>query len=104
MAGGLGTNYQHMASVAKDVENVEQEIQATVTKLTSDLAPLEASWKGQAASAFQQLKERFLEDANKLNQALSQIAEQLKTASGTYSAQEEQANHAVSSLQSRLNG
>jgi ESAT-6 family protein len=104
MGGNLSTNYQHMASVAKDVENVEQEIQATVTKLTSDLAPLEASWKGQAATAFHQLKERFLEDADKLNQALSRIAEQLKTASGTYSAQEDEANRSVSSLQSRLNG
>lgn len=104
MSGGMGTNYAEMASCAKDIENVEQEINATVNKLNSDLAPLEASWKGQASQAFQQLQQRLMEDAKKLNQALSDIATAMKSASGTYQAQEEEAHRGISNISSRLGG
>ena len=104
MAGTMGTNYAEMASCAKDIENVEQEINATVNKLNSDLAPLEAGWKGQASQAFQQLQQRLMEDAKKLNQALNDIATAMKTASGTYQQQEEEAHHGISNISSRLGG
>jgi WXG100 family type VII secretion target len=106
MAGGsgYGTDVAQMASCAKDIENVEQEINATVNKLNSDLAPLENSWKGQASAAFQQLQARLMEDAKKLNQALSDIATAMKTASGTYDQQEQEAQHGISSITSRLGG
>jgi WXG100 family type VII secretion target len=104
MAGGFGTQTAQMASCAKDIQNVEQEINATVNKLNSDLAPLEASWKGQASQAFQQLQQRLMEDAKKLNQALSDIANAMKSASDTYSQQEEEAHHGISNIASRLNG
>ena len=104
MASGYGTSYTEMASCAKDIENVEQEINATVNKLNSDLAPLEASWKGAASQAFQQLQQRLMEDAKKLNQALSDIANAMKTASGTYEQQEQEASHGIGSIASRLNG
>ena len=104
MASGFGTNYAEMASCAKDIENVEQEINATVNKLNGDLAPLEAGWKGQAAQAFQQLQQRLMEDAKKLNQALSDIATAMKGASSTYDQQEQEAHHGISNIASRLGG
>ena len=104
MAGTMGTNYAEMASCAKDIESVEQEINGTVNKLNNDLEPLKASWKGQASAAFQQLQERLNEDAKKLNQALSDIANAMKTASGTYQQQEEEAHHGISNIASRLGG
>ncbi|MFC0544525.1 WXG100 family type VII secretion target [Kutzneria chonburiensis] len=104
MAGAMGTNIAEMASCAKDIENVEQEINATVNKLNGDLTPLQSSWKGQASAAFQQLQERLMEDAKKLNQALNDISTAMRTASGTYSQQEEEASHGISNISSRLNG
>jgi|SRR4051812_4251816 WXG100 family type VII secretion target len=104
MAGTMGTNYAEMASCAKDIESVEQEINASVNKLNNDLTPLQSSWKGQASAAFQQLQERLMEDAKKLNQALNDIATAMKTASGTYQQQEEEASHGISSITSRLGG
>jgi len=101
---GFGTNYAEMASCAKDIENVEQEISASVSKLNGDLTPLQSSWKGQASMAFQQLQERLMDDAKKLNQALSEIATAMKSASGTYQQQEEEASHGISSISSRLGG
>jgi len=101
---GLGTNIAEMASCAKDIENVEQEINATVNKLNSDLTPLQSSWKGNASAAFQQLQERLMADAKKLNQALNDISTAMRTASGTYAQQEEEASHGISSITSRLNG
>jgi WXG100 family type VII secretion target len=104
MAAGYGTDYAEMASCAKDIESVEQEINATVSKLNGDLAPLQSSWKGQASAAFQQLQERMMADAKKLNQALNDIATAMKTASGTYQQQEEEAHHGISNIASRLGG
>ena len=105
MAGSqFGTDYAEMASCAKDIDSVEQEINATVNKLNSDLEPLKASWQGQASAAFQQLQERMMADAKKLNQALSDIANAMKTASGTYQQQEEEAHRGVSNIASRLGG
>ena len=101
---GFGTNYAEMASCAKDIESVEQEINGAVNKLNSDLEPLKASWQGQASQAFQQLQERMMEDAKKLNQALSDISNAMKSASGTYQQQEEEANRGISSITSRLGG
>ncbi|AHI01538.1 hypothetical protein GCM10010174_08590 [Kutzneria viridogrisea] len=104
MSGGYGTNYQDMANLAKDIENVEQEVSASVSKLASDVAPLQSSWKGQAATAFHSLMERFDADAKKLNQALSDIANQMKTNSAGYAAQEEEQSHSLSNVASRLAG
>jgi|SRR5882757_4965681 len=104
MTSGFGTNVAEMASCAKDIQNVEQEINATVNKLNSDLAPLEAGWKGQASQAFQQLQQRLMEDAKKLNQALSDISNAMKTASSTYDQQEQEAHSGISNIASRLNG
>jgi WXG100 family type VII secretion target len=104
MAGSFGTSFTEMASCAKDIESVEQEINGAVNKLNSDLEPLKASWQGQASQAFQQLQERMMEDAKKLNQALSDIANAMKTASGTYQQQEEEANRGISNITSRLGG
>jgi WXG100 family type VII secretion target len=104
MAGSFGTSFTEMASCAKDIESVEQEINGAVNKLNSDLEPLKASWQGQASQAFQQLQERMMEDAKKLNQALSDIANAMKTASGTYQQQEEEANRGISNIASRLGG
>jgi WXG100 family type VII secretion target len=101
---GYGTDYAEMASCAKDIDNVEQEINATVNKLNSDLQPLQTSWQGQASQAFQQLQERLMEDAKKLNQALADIANAMKSASGTYEQQEQEASHGIGSIASRLNG
>jgi len=101
---GFGTSYVEMASCAKDIENVEQEINATVNKLNGDLAPLQSSWQGAASAAFQQLQERLMADAKKLNQALNDIATAMKTASGTYQQQEEEAQHGIGSIAARLNG
>jgi WXG100 family type VII secretion target len=101
---GFGTNFTEMASCAKDIESVEQEINGTVNKLNGDLEPLKASWQGSASAAFQQLQERMMADAKKLNQALNDIATAMKTASGTYSQQEEEASHGISNIASRLGG
>ncbi|MFC0439320.1 WXG100 family type VII secretion target [Kutzneria buriramensis] len=104
MSAGYGTNFAEMASCAKDIESVEQEINGAVNKLNSDLEPLKASWQGQASAAFQQLQERLMEDAKKLNQALSDISNAMKTASGTYQQQEEEAHRGISNIASRLGG
>lgn len=102
--GGYGGNIDHMAQLSKDIATVEQEVSGSVAKLASDLAPLETSWTGQAATAFHQLMERFQGDAKKLNQALQEISQQMQAASGTYLQQEEEQKSSISGIAGRLSG
>jgi WXG100 family type VII secretion target len=92
MAGSFGTTPEVMAKAAQQVDQVSQEIGAELRSLQSQLEPVAASWKGSAASAFQQLMVRWGEDAQKLTQALQGISEMLQATNKNYS-QVEEANH-----------
>src|SRR5260370_28849753 len=75
MGSSFGTSVDVMQKAAQQVEQVSQEIGQELRSLESQLEPVAASWKGSAASAFQQLMLRWNEDASKLTQALNGIAE-----------------------------
>src|SRR5579859_1217747 len=66
MAGSFGTDPAVMQKAAQQVNQVSEEIGQELRSLMSNLEPVASSWKGQAASAFQQLMVRWQEDANKL--------------------------------------
>jgi len=92
MAGSFNTDAATMQRAAQQVQQVSEEISAELRALQANLDPVAASWKGSAASAFQQLMARWGEDANKLTTALQGIAEMLDSTNKNYS-QVEEANH-----------
>jgi len=81
-----------MQRAAQQVQQVSDEIGQELRSLASNLEPVAATWKGNAASAFQHLMVRWNDDANKLTSALQEIAQMLDSTNKNYS-QVEQANH-----------
>lgn len=102
MAGSFNTDATTMQKAAQQVQQVSDEISGELRALQGNLDPVAASWKGAAASAFQQLMVRWNEDAAKLTSALQGIAEMLDSTNKNYT-QVEEANHSqISNILSGL--
>jgi WXG100 family type VII secretion target len=100
MADQYGTSFDVMSKAAQSVQQTVEEIRAEMSSLESNLAPVASAWKGSAASAFQQLMERFNADGQKLTEALNAIGEAMGANTKNYS-QVEDAN--ASSISKILN-
>ena len=98
MAGAYTTDAATMQKAAQQVQQVSEEIGSELNSLMSNLEPVAASWKGNAASAFQQLMERWRQDASKLHQALAEIAQMLEQTNKSYSQAEENNSSQISAI------
>ncbi|HEU5429273.1 MAG TPA: WXG100 family type VII secretion target [Actinocrinis sp.] len=98
MAGAYTTDAATMQKAAQQVQQVSEEIGSELNSLMSNLEPVAASWKGNAASAFQQLMERWRQDASKLQQALAEIAQMLEQTNKSYSQAEENNSSQISAI------
>lgn len=103
MTGAFTTQTAQMQQAAGKVDDVNSEVRARLSTLRSQVEAVQAYWLGQAASTFQALMMRYNEDAQRLSQALTDIAEQIRTSGQTYAAQDQAANDAVKSAGSGLN-
>jgi len=102
MASSYGTSFEVMNKAAQSVQQTVTEIQAEMSSLQGNLEPVASAWQGAAASAFQQLMERFHADGQKLTQALDAIGEALGANSKNYSATEDSNASSITSLLSSL--
>ena len=102
MAGSYTTDAAVMQKAAQQVQQVSEEINSELRSLMSNLEPVASSWKGSAASAFQQLMQRWNEDASKLTQALQGISELLDSTTKNYSQGEEQHTSSISQILGQL--
>jgi WXG100 family type VII secretion target len=102
MADAYSTEFAVMQKAGQSVSQAVEEIGAEMRNLESALAPVAGAWKGSAASAFQQLMERFQSDGTKLTQALQAIGEALGTNTTNYSKVEEQNSSSITSLLNSL--
>jgi WXG100 family type VII secretion target len=100
--GSFRTELPTMQAAATHVSDVKTEISQHLNQLMNDLAPLEGTWQGQAASSFQLLKQRWLDDANKLSAALDGIAEKLRQSEKGYQQSEEAGASSFSQITNRL--
>ena len=87
-----------MAKAAQQVQQVSESLQQQMRSLMSNLEPLAGSWKGSAATAFQQLMERFQGDSQKLSTALGNISTALDVNTKNYNAAEEQNASSIQSI------
>jgi len=103
MSGGsFQTDLSTMLSTSQRVRDVNEQIQSTLNGLRDRLEPLKGTWKGSAAASFQQLEDRWHEDATRLNGALIGIADSLKQAHGSYTSAESEVGQSISTITSRL--
>ena len=83
MADQTRTEAATMAATAQKFNAAKDELSTMLQQLMSELDGLRSSWKGSGAAAFDQTRERWREDTQKLNQALGETADAIQKA-GTY--------------------
>ena len=98
MAGSFQTGSAEMLAAVKSMEDINAQLQKNLQTLQSEVESVSSAWKGSAATAFNTLMGKFNEDANKLNQDLSQIAEAVGTNQKAYQAQEDSAQSSMTSI------
>lgn len=69
---------------AMDTDGVASQIAQQLGDLKAYLAPLVASWSGEASSEFQALQAKWDMSATDLNQVLRQMSQSLRTAGDNY--------------------
>src|SRR5258708_24044233 len=93
--GQILVTFGAVNEAAMDADGVASQIAQQLGDLKSYLAPLVASWSGEASSDFQALQAKWDSSANDLNQVLRQIAQSLRAAGNNYS-NPERANKQIS--------
>jgi WXG100 family type VII secretion target len=102
MAGQFGAQFEQMQAAANHVAEVNQNVQAQLAALRNQLAPLAGAWKGQAATAFALLMQRWDNDARNLNEALHGIGEQIRGSGTTYAQADEGENQTYTRISQAL--
>lgn len=103
MSGAFNTETQQMAQAATHVDDVNTEVQSLLQSLQGSVEAVAAHWVGQAHTTFQGIMARYQDDAKRLSQALTAIAEQIRESGAGYSTQDEAAQQAITSASSGLN-
>ena len=102
MTDGFGTTTEEMHRAAGHVFAVNDAVQSELVTLRGRLVPLSAAWRGDAATAFAGLMNRWDADARSLNEALRGIGEALGGTGAGYQAQEEQHASTLSAIRAAL--
>lgn len=82
--GGFGTHTAMLQKAETDIQSCHSDINGYVSTLTAQLEPLKAQWKGQAATAFNGVWERWSGDMGKINSRLLGLGDKVGLASGHY--------------------
>jgi 6 kDa early secretory antigenic target len=82
--GQIQVTFGAVNEAAMDTDSIANQIAQQLSDLKAYLAPLVASWSGEASSDFQALQAKWDGSANDLNQVLRQISQSLRTAGDNY--------------------
>jgi len=95
---------EQMATSGRHVYDVNDQVRAHLSALTGQLEQLQSQWRGDAASAFLGLRERWDADAAKLNEALRGIGDALTSAQTDYVNRQTAQQSSFGSVSAVLNG
>lgn len=101
---GFATGHRELVDAGKDIVSTNANVQGILGQLQGTIDGLSGAWAGSAAEAFRSLMDRFRDDADKLQKALLDIAEQMSGTAATYLEQEEQQSQEMSQIMGRLGG
>jgi len=82
--GQVIVNAQVLDEGASDTDAIAGQIEQQLGDLKGYLAPLVASWTGEASSDYQALQQKWNASADDLNSVLREIASALRAASQSY--------------------
>jgi len=100
---GFGTDADLMHKASSQVDDVRNNIESAVRQLHGNIEPVMASWQGGASDVFRRLMAQFQQDADKINQKLGEISENIKTSGQQYAEQEATQQDEFSKIEGRLN-
>lgn len=104
MAGaGYGTQLDQMRTSAQHVFDVNDSVQAELQQLGAALDALLSQWRGDAASAFGNVRMRWDAEARNLNEALRGIGETLVAGHADYSTRQSSQSDSFSRIGGTLN-
>jgi early secretory antigenic target protein ESAT-6 len=86
--GRMIVSFAAINEAAMDADSIAGQIAQQLGDLKSYLAPLLATWSGQASSDFQALQANWDTSAGDLNQVLRQITQALRAAGDNYQTTE----------------
>ena len=86
--GHISVTFAAINEAAMDTDSVASQIAQQLSDLKAYLAPMVASWSGEASRDFQTLQAKWDGSAEDLNQVLRQMARALRTAGDNYQATE----------------
>ncbi len=82
--GHMLVTFGTINEAAMDADSIASQIAQQLNDLKAYLAPLTATWSGQASSDFQALQARWDASAGDLNQVLRQVSQALRSAADNY--------------------
>jgi WXG100 family type VII secretion target len=91
-----------MQAAAQHVDEVNTQIQSQLSSLLNRLEPLKGAWKGEGATSFNALIERWHQDATQLNSVLRSIGERLSQTHGNITQTEGEVGQGFDAITSRL--
>ena len=83
--GHMLVTFGAVNEAAMDADGVASQIAQQLGDLKAYLAPLVASWSGEASADFQALQAKWDSSATDLNQVLHQMSQALRIAADNYS-------------------
>lgn len=99
---GFEVGSDQLRQAGKQLEDTNVQLMNQLKSLAAAVDSVD--WKGQAKVAFTTLMTNFQADAQKLNDSLVVIAEEITGSATEYDAQEANANSALSSITASLDG
>lgn len=99
---GMGTDADLMHKASGQVDEVRNNIENAVKKLHGNIEPVMAGWQGDAAQVFRRLMEQFQQDADKINQKLGEISQNIQSSGKQYTEQEDEHSQDLSKIEGML--
>lgn len=95
---GFQAGHAELMQAAKRMDDTNQALQANLKQVQNAAESVAGAWHGTAAAAFQQLIQRYAEDANKMQQSLQSIQENIEGTARTVQASDEAAKSSISNI------
>jgi WXG100 family type VII secretion target len=102
MSGQFRTTADEMRAFSARIAEVNSQIQQELSRLNNVVSSVSGGWQGAAATSYQQLQQKWNEDASKLNRVLNEIKEAIDSTSQQYTSTEQEQQSGLSKITSAL--
>jgi len=91
-----------MRAFSSRISDVNSQIQQELSRLNNLVESVTSGWQGDAAQSYNQLQQKWNEDASKLNKVLNEIKEAIDSTSAQYTSTEQEQHSSISKITSAL--